>query len=126
MDVLTSLSRLRDKGIGVAKGDKILTRRDHPALASQLFASYAKGKEAEELAVVLGEAALTETDLAHLDFSRKFEAEFISQGKNTNRTITETLDIGWKLLRSLPKTEIKRIPPEIMDKYWDSGENTEK
>ncbi len=119
IDVLTSLSRLRDKGIGIAKGDKKLTRGDHPSLASQLFASYAKGKEAEELAVVLGEAALTETDLAHLNFSRRFEEKFVAQGKNADRGIEETLDIGWELLRSLPRGEMKRIPPEIMEEYWE-------
>ncbi|MCD6407555.1 V-type ATP synthase subunit B [bacterium] len=120
IDVLTSLSRLRDKGIGVdKKTGKKLTREDHPAIASQLFASYARGKEAEELAMVLGEAALTESDVAHLKFSRMFEEEFINQGKEENRSIEETLDIGWKLLRTLPKSDIKRIPPEILEKYWN-------
>lgn len=119
IDILTSLSRLRDKGIGFdKKAGKELTRDDHPSVASQLFASYARGKEAEELSVVLGEASLTEMDIAHLKFSRKLEEKFITQGKNEERTIKENLDIGWDLLRTLPKPEVKRIPPEIFDKYW--------
>ncbi|HNS33495.1 MAG TPA: V-type ATP synthase subunit B [bacterium] len=123
IDILTSLSRLRDKGIGFDKKTNTeLTRDDHPAVASQLFASYARGKEAEELSVVLGEASLTEMDVAHLKFSRQLEAEFITQGKNEERTIKENLDIGWKLLKTLPKNEIKRIPPETVQKYWK--ENT--
>lgn len=119
IDILTSLSRLRDKGIGTDnKTKKELTRDDHPSVASQLFASYARGKESEELAVVLGEASLTETDISHLQFSRRLEKEFITQRPNEDRTITKTLDTGWELLRTLPKAEVKRIPPEIMDKYW--------
>ncbi len=123
IDILTSLSRLRDKGIGVdRKTGKELTREDHPAIASQLFASYARGKEAEELAVVLGEASLTEADIAHLTFARQLEKEFISQGTDEERTIKQTLDIGWKLLHLLPVSEIKRIPPEIMEKHWSKDE----
>jgi len=123
IDILTSLSRLRDKGIGVdRKTGKELTREDHPAIASQLFASYARGKEAEELAVVLGEASLTETDIAHLTFARQLEKEFISQGPDEDRTIKQTLDIGWKLLHLLPVSELKRIPPEIMEKHWSKDE----
>jgi len=119
IDILTSLSRLRDKGIGAEKKTgKQLTRDDHPSVASQLFASYARGKEAEELAVVLGEASLTETDIAHLKFSRRIEKEFITQKSDEDRTIGRTLDTGWNLLRTLPKEEVKRIPPEIVDKYW--------
>ncbi|HOL66814.1 MAG TPA: V-type ATP synthase subunit B, partial [bacterium] len=114
IDVLTSLSRLRDKGIGHGS-----TRHDHPALASQLFASYARGKEAEELAMVLGEAALTEADIAHLDFARQFEEKFINQGEQENRTITQTLNLAWQLLRALPRNDIKRIPPEIMEEFWE-------
>ncbi len=124
VDVLTSLSRLRDKGIGINKETgEILTRQDHPAVASQLFASYAKGKQAEELAMVLGEAALTEIDILHLKFSQEFEEKFITQLHDENRNIEETLDIGWKLLKKLPQTEIKRIPPEIMNKYWSKYED---
>ena len=119
IDILTSLSRLRDKGIGFnKKTGKQLTREDHPAVASQLFTSYARGKEAEELSVVLGEASLSELDMAHLKFSRNLEEHFITQGKDEDRTIQENLDIGWRLLHTLPKTEMKRIPPEIMEKYW--------
>jgi V/A-type H+-transporting ATPase subunit B len=119
IDILTSLSRLRDKGIGAdKKTGKELTREDHTSVASQLFASYARGKEAEELAVVLGEASLTETDIAHLKFSRRLEKEFITQKSDEDRTIKKTLDTGWNLLKTLPKGEVKRIPPEIMDKYW--------
>ena len=118
VDVLTSLSRLRDKGIG-----KGLTREDHSALASQLFASYARGKEAEELAMVLGEAALTEADIAHLQFAKKFEEEFINQSPTEERSIEETLNLGWKLLKMLPRSEIKRIPPEILEKFWGKDEN---
>ncbi|MCM8760147.1 MAG: V-type ATP synthase subunit B [Candidatus Omnitrophica bacterium] len=123
IDILTSLSRLRDKGIGVdRKTGKELTREDHPGIASQLFASYARGKEAEELAVVLGEASLTETDIAHLSFARQLEKKFISQRTDEERTIKQTLNIGWKLLHLLPVSEIKRIPPEIMEKYWSKDE----
>ncbi len=118
VDVLISLSRLRDKGIG-----KGLTREDHSALASQLFASYARGKEAEELAMVLGEAALTEADIAHLQFAKRFEEEFINQSPTEERSIEETLNLGWKLLKMLPKSEIKRIPPEILEKFWGKDEN---
>jgi len=119
IDILTSLSRLRDKGIGAdTRTGKELTRDDHPSIASQLFASYARGKEAEELAVVLGEASLTETDVAHLEFSRRMEQEFISQRTDEERSIRQTLDIAWKLLRTLPESEVKRIHPKIMEKYW--------
>ena len=119
IDILTSLSRLRDKGIGFDKKTGTeLTRDDHPAVASQLFASYAKGKEAEELSVVLGEASLTDMDIAHLRFSRRLEEKFITQSSKEERSIKENLDIGWDLLKTLPRTEVKRIPPEIMDKYW--------
>ncbi len=126
IDVLTSLSRLRDKGIGVDKETgEIHTRQDHPAIASQLFASYARGKEAEELAMVLGEASLTEEDIAHLNFAKEFEEKFLSQGIDENRPIQQTLDIGWQLLRTLPMDTIKRIPPEIMEKYWKNENKSE-
>jgi V/A-type H+/Na+-transporting ATPase subunit B len=119
IDVLTSLSRLRDKGIGAdSKTGKELTREDHSSIASQLFASYARGKEAEELAVVLGEASLTENDIAHLKFAKRMEKEFITQKSDEERRVKQTLDIGWDILKALPKEEVKRIPPEIMEKYW--------
>ena len=112
VDILPSLSRLRDKGIGKEK-----TREDHPDLASQLFSAYARGKEAKELAVVLGEASLSEMDKLYLNFSENFEKKFISQGEDEERKITDTLDIGWSLLKDLPKTELKRIKEEYIEKY---------
>lgn len=117
IDVLPSLSRLKDKGIGKGK-----TREDHADTMNQLFAAYARGKEAKELMVVLGEAALTEMDLKYAKFSDAFEKEYVSQGFYTNRTIEETLDLGWKLLRILPKTELKRIDDELIEKYYDEKE----
>jgi V/A-type H+-transporting ATPase subunit B len=112
IDVLPSLSRLRDKGIGEGK-----TRADHADLANQLFACYAKGKEAEELAVILGEAALTELDKIYLKFAEEFEKRFVSQGENEDRSIEETLNIGWELLKLIPKEELKRIRTEFIQKY---------
>jgi V/A-type H+-transporting ATPase subunit B len=114
VDVLPSLSRLKDKGIGPGK-----TREDHANTMNQLFACYARGKEAKELMVVLGESALTPLDRLYAKFSDEFEARYVNQGFNENRTIEETLDLGWELLRILPKSEMKRIKPEILDKYWD-------
>ena len=107
VDVLPSLSRLKDKGIGKGK-----TREDHADTMNQLFAAYAKGKEALELVTILGEAALTETDLKYARFSQAFEKQYVSQGYETDRTIEETLNIGWKLLEMLPKSELKRIRDE--------------
>uniref|UniRef100_A0A7V5Y0A2 V-type ATP synthase beta chain n=1 Tax=candidate division WOR-3 bacterium TaxID=2052148 RepID=A0A7V5Y0A2_UNCW3 len=112
IDVLPSLSRLRDKGIGEGK-----TRADHADLANQLFACYAKGKEAEELAVILGEAALTELDKIYLKFAEEFEKRFVSQGEDEDRSIEETLNIGWELLKLIPKEELKRIRTEFIQKY---------
>jgi len=112
IDVLPSLSRLKDKGIGKGK-----TREDHANTMNQLFAAYARGKEAKELAVILGDAALTDTDKLYAKFADSFEAEYVSQGFETNRTIEETLDIGWKLLSILPVGELKRIRQEFIDKY---------
>jgi len=111
--VLPSLSRLKDKGIGPGK-----TREDHSNTMNQLFSCYARGKEAKELMVVLGESALTPLDRLYAKFSDEFEARYINQGFNENRTIEQTLDLGWELLRILPKTEMKRIKPAILDKYW--------
>ncbi|HHT53768.1 MAG TPA: V-type ATP synthase subunit B [Clostridiales bacterium] len=113
VDVLPSLSRLKDKGIGPGK-----TREDHSNTMNQLFSCYARGKEAKELMVVLGESALTPLDRLYAKFSDEFEARYINQGFNENRTIEQTLDLGWELLRILPKTEMKRIKPAILDKYW--------
>jgi V/A-type H+-transporting ATPase subunit B len=116
VDVLPSLSRLKDKGIGEGK-----TRADHAGVMNQIYAAYARGKNAQELAVVLGESALTETDLLYVEFARRFEAEFITQGENENRTIGEGLDIGWRLLGILPKAELKRIRPAFVEKYYKSA-----
>jgi len=112
IDVLPSLSRLKDKGIGPGK-----TREDHANTMNQLFAAYARGKEAKELAVILGDAALTETDKLYAKFADNFEAEYVSQGFNTERGIIETLDLGWKLMSILPVGELKRIRQEFIDKY---------
>ena len=112
IDVLPSLSRLKDKGIGKGK-----TREDHADTMNQLFAAYARGKECLELVTILGEAALTEVDLMYAKFSQAFEKEYVSQGYDTDRTIEETLDIGWKLLAMLPKSELKRIKDEYIEKY---------
>ncbi len=117
IDVLPSLSRLRDKGIGEGR-----TREDHSEVANQLFSSYARSKEVEELAVVLGEAALTDTDKAFMAFGKSFEAKFVKQALDENRTIEETLGIGWELLKSIPKTEIKRIKNEYIEKYLPGEE----
>ena len=113
VDVLPSLSRLKDKGIGKEK-----TREDHAGVMNQLYAAYARGKNAQELAIVLGESALTPMDLIYVDFAKKFEEEFITQGENENRSIEKALDLGWKLLGILPKGELKRIRPELIEKYY--------
>lgn len=113
VDVLPSLSRLKDKGIGQGK-----TREDHSDVLNQLFACYAKGKEAKELAVILGEAALSELDKLYLRFSDCFEDRFIRQAEFENRSITQTLDIGWQLLSIIPRTELKRIREVYLNKYY--------
>ena len=113
VDVLPSLSRLKDKGIGEGK-----TREDHANTMNQLFSSYARGREAKELMVVLGEAALTPTDRLYAKFSDEFEKRYINQGFYEDRTIEQTLDLGWELLKILPRPEMKRIKPAILDKYW--------
>ncbi|HWS42861.1 MAG TPA: V-type ATP synthase subunit B [Pseudoflavonifractor sp.] len=115
IDVLPSLSRLKDKGIGEGK-----TREDHANTMNQLFAAYARGKDAKELMVVLGEAALTSVDKLYARFADEFEKRYISQGYRTDRTITETLDLGWELLRILPRSELRRIKDEYLDKYYDA------
>lgn len=113
VDVLPSLSRLKDKGIGKGK-----TREDHAGVMNQLYAAYARGKNAQELAVVLGESALTPTDLLYVEFAKRFEKEFITQGEDENRSAVNGLDLGWKLLGVLPKGELKRIRPEFIEKYY--------
>lgn len=120
IDVLPSLSRLKDKGIG---NDK--TREDHADTMNQLFAAYARGKEAKDLQTVLGEQALSETDRIYAKFAEKFEEEYVSQGFNENRSIDDTLNIGWRLLSMLPREELRRISPEFIDKYYMSGKNNE-
>ncbi len=112
IDVLPSLSRLKDKGIGRDK-----TREDHADLFNQLYAAYARGKEAQELAVILGEAALSDMDKLYFKFAEVFEERYIGQGEYENRSVIETLDLGWELLSMFPKAELKRIRPEYLDKY---------
>ena len=112
IDVLPSLSRLKDKGIGVGK-----TREDHAGTMNQLFAAYSRGKDAKELMTILGEAALSDDDKIFARFADDFEKIYVSQGNNTNRSIEETLNIGWQLLSMLPRTELKRIKPEMIEKY---------
>jgi len=112
IDVLPSLSRLKDKGIGQGK-----TREDHSNVLNQLFASYAQGKDKRELAVILGESALSETDKKYLDFANQFEDKFIRQKKDENRTIEQTLNLGWELLSILSRSELKRVKPEYVEKY---------
>lgn len=114
IDVLPSLSRLKDKGIGEGK-----TRADHANTMNQLFAAYARGKDAKELMTILGEAALTDIDKLYAKFADAFENEYVSQGYETNRSIEETLEIGWKLLSILPRSELKRIKDEFLDKYYN-------
>ena len=112
VDVMPSLSRLKDKGVGVGK-----TREDHASTMNQLFAAYASGKEAKELMTILGEAALSPTDLLFAKFADEFEKRYVSQGYETNRSVIETLDLGWELLSMLPRSELKRIKSDMLDKY---------
>ncbi|ALS37868.1 V-type ATP synthase subunit B [Enterococcus ureilyticus] len=117
IDVLPSLSRLKDKGTGEGK-----TRIDHAPTMNQLFAAYAQGKQAKELAVVLGESALSDVDKIYAKFADRFEKEYVNQGFYTNRSIDETLDLGWELLSMLPRTELKRIKDDMLDEYLTEGE----
>ncbi len=117
IDVLPSLSRLKDKGIGEGK-----TRADHSNTMNQLFSAYARGKEAKELMVILGEAALTDMDKLYAKFADEFEKHYVSQGNETNRSIEETLDLGWKLLSILPRSELKRISDDFLDRYYIEDE----
>lgn len=112
IDVLPSLSRLKDEGIGEGK-----TREDHAPTMNQIFSAYAQGKEAKELANVLGDAALSESDKKYVEFTDKFEQEYVNQGNYTNRSIEESLDLGWELLKILPREELKRIKDDMLDKY---------
>ncbi len=117
IDVLPSLSRLKDKGIGKGK-----TRADHADTMNQLFAAYARGKEAKDLAVILGDAALSDVDKLYAKFADEFEQRYVSQGYTTNRTIEETLNLGWELLSILPRSELKRIRDEYLDEYLPQNE----
>ena len=118
IDVLPSLSRLKDKGIGAGK-----TREDHANTMNQLFACYARGKEAKELMVILGEAALTPIDRIYAKFADEFEEKYVNQGYDTDRSIEETLDLGWELLSVFPRSELKRIKQPIYDKYAKKKED---
>ncbi|MBQ6785969.1 MAG: V-type ATP synthase subunit B [Clostridia bacterium] len=115
VDVLPSLSRLKDKGIGEGK-----TRKDHKNTMNQLFAAYSRGKDAKELMTILGEAALTDIDLLYAKFADEFEQKYVSQGYDNDRSIEETLDIGWELLRLLPRSELKRISDKLLDEYYNA------
>ena len=117
IDVLPSLSRLKDKGIGEGK-----TREDHSGTMNQLFAAYSAGKDASELMTILGEAALSDTDKLYAKFADAFEKEYVGQGQSTDRSIEDTLEIGWKLLSILPRSELKRIKLEFIDKYLPKQE----
>ena len=117
VDVLPSLSRLKDKGVGPGK-----TREDHAGTMNQLFAAYSTGKENKELMSILGEAALSPTDLQYAKFADEFEKRYVAQGSDENRSIEETLDLGWELLSILPKAELKRIKPEFIEKYLPKKE----
>lgn len=118
IDVLPSLSRLKDKGIGEGK-----TRKDHSNTMNQLFSAYARGKDAKELMVILGESALTDIDKKYAAFADAFENEYVSQGYDNDRSIETTLDIGWKLLKLLPRSELKRISEEYLQEFYDEHED---
>lgn len=121
IDVLPSLSRLKNKGIGKGK-----TRDDHPDSMNQLFAAYAQGKEAKELSAILGDAALTATDRKYAEFAEAFEGRYVNQGFNENRSIEQTLQIGWELLTILPRTEMKRISDKYLEQYYDKIKKPEQ
>ena len=114
IDVLPSLSRLKNKGIGKGK-----TREDHADTMNQLFSAYARGKEAKELSAILGDAALSPVDRLYAKFAEEFEAKYVSQGNHTDRTIENTLRIGWELLTILPRAEMKRIRDKYLEEYFD-------
>lgn len=118
IDILPSLSRLKDKGIGKGK-----TREDHADTMNQLFSAYAQGKEAKELAVILGESALSDVDKLYAKFAEAFEKEYLNQSFTQDRTIEDTLALGWKLLKILPRTELKRIRDEYLERYLGKEES---
>ena len=113
VSILPSLSRLMKDGIGEG-----FTREDHPALSNQLFAAYSKVEDVKSLASVIGEDELSDTDKLYLEFGKAFDAKFLTQGEYENRTIEETLDLGWKLLGMLPKSELDRVSDDILEKYY--------
>ena len=117
IDVLPSLSRLKDEGIGEGK-----TREDHAPTMNQIFSAYAQGKDAKELANVLGDSALSESDKKYVEFTDRFEQEYVNQGNYTDRAIEESLDLGWDLLKILPREELKRIKDDLLDKYLPKEE----
>ena len=121
IDVLPSLSRLKDKGTGEGK-----TRKDHASTMNQLFSASAQGKQAKELAVVLGESALSDVDKIYAKFAERFENEYLDQGYQTNRSIEETLDLGWELLAMLPKVELKRISDALLEAFLPQGEDADE
>ena len=122
INVLPSLSRLMDDGIGEG-----LTREDHEDVANQMYAAYAEGENLRDLVNIVGREALSERDNKYLDFAEAFEGEFIQQGYDTNRSIEDTLDIGWELLSELPKSELNRIGEDLIETYYheDEGETVE-
>lgn len=118
VSILPSLSRLKDKGIGQGK-----TREDHADTMNQIYAAYASGVDARELQKILGDSALSKADLAFAEFGKQFEEKYINQGFYTNRSIEDTLNLGWELLKIIPESELKRIDDELIDKYLDKDEN---
>lgn len=114
VSILPSLSRLKDKGIGKGK-----TREDHADTMNQIYAAYASGVDARELQKILGDSALSDADLAFAEFAKEFEERYINQGYYTNRTIEDTLNLGWELLKIIPKSELKRIDDKLIEKYLD-------
>jgi len=121
VNVLPSLSRLMDDGIGEG-----LTREDHSDVANQMYAAYAEGENLRDLVNIVGREALSERDNKYLDFADAFESDFIDQGFDTNRELDETLDIGWELLSELPKEELNRIDEEFIETYYvEDGEEVE-
>lgn len=121
IDALPSLSRLKDKGIGEGK-----TRKDHAATMNQLFAAYSRGKDAKELAVILGEASLTDMDKKYADFSDAFEQRYVSQGYQSDRSIEDTLNLGWDLLKMLPRSELRRIRDDLLDEFYQADSQEEE
>jgi V/A-type H+-transporting ATPase subunit B len=118
VNVLPSLSRLMDDGIGEG-----LTREDHGDVSDQLYAAYAEGEDLRDLVNIVGREALSERDNLYLDFADRFEAEFVDQGFETNRSVEDTLDLGWELLSLFPKAELNRVDEELIEQYYVEGES---